>query len=44
MSGGNKLVPEEYLRFNTKCDDMVDGLVADVKGLRLHLVPAKKIP
>ena len=43
MSGGNKLVPDEYRVYSTKCDDMVDGLVADVKGLRLHMLPAKKI-
>ena len=41
---GKKLVPAEYTSYSTKCDDMVDGLVADVKGLRLHLVPAKKMP
>ena len=43
MSGGSKLVTEEYLAYSTKGDDMVDGLVADVKVLHVHLVPAKKV-
>ena len=41
---GKKLVSAEYTSYSEKCDDMVDGLVADVKGLRLHLVPDKKMP
>ena len=40
---GKKLVPAEYTSYSTKCDDMVDGLVADVRGLRLHLPTAKKM-
>ena len=41
--GGTKLVLAEYTSYSTKCDEMVDGLVADVKVLRVHSVPAKKV-
>ena len=40
--GGAQLVLAEYTSYEAKWDDMVDGLVQDIKSVRLHLVQPQK--